>query len=299
MIYLNMKSTEEYIGLIKREFPGFGYREVRDIRIGWDHVILIFDGERVFRFPKTAEYRERLSREAAFTAFLKTRTEISLPEYEFVAAGGSFGIYRMLPGEELTLSVYTALPAKKKERIEEQISGFIKMLHGTPPADTGLAFPSENLREQAETLSADTEKFLEPVLSKEEYATAKKLIRAFLEMRVRTEDKALVHNDLGPEHILYDGNDRISVIDFSDAAIGDISIDFTGIRLYGRPFFDRVCSLYGAGNRDDIFRRTEIFLGRAMVSLMIDSFKGFPVNFSESYADFRNFIDKFGDFSIL
>ncbi len=85
---------------------------------------------------------------------------------------------------------------------------------------------------------------LEP---KDEEAVEHGFERFLREELATLEDVALVHCDLGCEHILMDadGEAVAGLIDFEDATVGDPTIDFVGIYVtYGMEAVERVRDYY-------------------------------------------------------
>lgn len=64
----------------------------------------------------------------------------------------------------------------------------------------------------------------------------------------------LVHGDLGPHHVLYDGGRITGVIDWSDARVGDPALDLAWV-LYGtsEEFAESLATTYGATD-DELVR---------------------------------------------
>lgn len=62
----------------------------------------------------------------------------------------------------------------------------------------------------------------------------------------RGDEYALVHSDLGAEHLLAVGGDLTGVIDWSDAALADPAVDFARLyRDFGQEFLVSVVDAYG------------------------------------------------------
>ena len=98
----------------------------------------------------------------------------------------------------------------------------------------------------------------------------------------------LVHSDLRWEHILWDSRSKqINIIDFSDRALGDGAIDFTGLLEYGAEFTEKVFDLYCGGKDGQMLERSQLYFKRAPLLNMIASMHGFPCDFEEGYTMFR------------
>ena len=105
--------------------------------------------------------------------------------------------------------------------IGEQLGDFLVALHATPPGDA-----------PAHRRALDVERFRRhvlPMLDADERTVGERLVA---EHEAAEFEPVLTHADLGPEHILVEG-DRISgVLDWTDACFGDAAIDLAW-PLYG------------------------------------------------------------------
>ena len=90
---------------------------------------------------------------------------------------------------------------------------------------------------------------MSPLLDPRTLDAVERGFERFLDEGLATlEDVALVHCDLGCEHILIgeDGTTVTGLIDFEDVTIGDPTIDFVGIFVtYGMKAVERVRDGYG------------------------------------------------------
>jgi aminoglycoside 2''-phosphotransferase len=74
---------------------------------------------------------------------------------------------------------------------------------------------------------------------------------------------ALIHRDLGTEHILVGPDGRLSgVVDWGDASIGDPAIDFTGLyRAVGQQLAAEVLGHYRRPHEPSFWRRVRFYRG--------------------------------------
>jgi aminoglycoside phosphotransferase (APT) family kinase protein len=179
---------------------------IREIQDGWDSVVLDVDGEWIFRLPRREEGRSWMRREARLLAELAPALPVPVPRFELVE-----------DTDDVFLVAYRKLPGKPVEdppvALAAELGGFLAELHTFRPS-VELP-PHEDL----------VERFVRdvlPLLDQDERGRAE----ALFEQRAPAPEPALVHADLGPEHILHDGLRITGVIDWSDACFGDPALDF-------------------------------------------------------------------------
>lgn len=109
---------------------------------------------------------------------------------------------------------------------------FLVALHHSPVPDAvghGLVSAEETRHERVATLGR-FRKDVVPLVPTSDRAAALAILDAAQDFPADT----VVHGDLGPEHILTDGEHLTGVIDFGDAHVGDTAIDLAWM-LYGTP----------------------------------------------------------------
>jgi aminoglycoside 2''-phosphotransferase len=131
-----------------------------------------------------------------------------------------------------------------------EIGAFLRELQAFPrDRAAALGVPSytpESWRAFYRGFRAQCDARVGPLLNDDERAAVGRFWSSFLDDDANFRfTPALVHADLGPEHVLVvpDSGRLIGVIDFGDARVGDPAIDFTGLlRLqdtllagYGQP----------------------------------------------------------------
>jgi len=186
---------------------------------GWDSHAWI-DGPWIHRSPRRAEVRPRLLAEATLLPWLAPQLPLPVPVPEPTEDGVR---HLMLPGSPLQ-DGGTALG--------RELGAFIKALHAVDPADA-VAHGA------LDAATADQEKtaFLEecraqvvPLLPAEVRTKANELLD-----RVACVRTALIHCDLGPEHILVTQGRITGIIDWTDAVIGDPALDLAWALIDAPP----------------------------------------------------------------
>lgn len=270
-------------------FPQLKWKEHRVLTHGWDHVVVVLDEKIVFRFPKDKGYRDRVQNEIGLLKYLKKRLNVGIPEYTYLPADRSFAGYGMLRGRELTSPRFRRLSLPGKEAVAIRLAGFISTLHATPRSVvTRYSIKAENRVELCEDLIRSSRELLFPRFRKEDIQRAEEYFGELKSTLGHDYPDVLVHNDLGPEHILWQRKDRqINIIDFSDCAFADPAIDFSGLLEYGPEFAASVFQLYSGKKDDQMRKRAELYFKRTPLWLMKDSLQGFPCTFEQGYAMFK------------
>jgi aminoglycoside 2''-phosphotransferase len=271
---------------IQSNFPNLTWRSYQHLTRGWDHDVIILDNQAVFRFPKKRAYRVKLPYEIYLLEYLRNRTRVGVPAYQYIPPDWSFAGYRILRGKELTPYRYKHLTQSEKQQFIRQIAEFINALHKTPDRIIKKFRPwSDNYKRWYAVLRQESRKLLWPRLQKHERG---KVDCFFSEWREHLEDqypKRLIHSDLGGEHILWDNiGKQVNVIDFSDRMYGDPALDFTGLaECYGIRLAQEVYTLYECDTDDNLWERVKLYVKGIPINLMIDALHGFPITFDKGY----------------
>jgi aminoglycoside phosphotransferase (APT) family kinase protein len=191
-----------------------------EIDVGYDFEIAIVDDEWVFRFPRRPAVEEALEVEIALLPALAPALPVEVPSFEYVAREPLFVGYRLIRGDRLT---------------DEDSNGaraFLEALHAFDPS--GLPLPRPDWVDAYRDQCAEFERLVLPLLEKDRRAEAKQLFGE-VETLVNFEP-ALLHADLGPDHLLVRDGRLAGVIDWADARLGDPALDYAW--LLNVPFTD-------------------------------------------------------------
>jgi aminoglycoside 2''-phosphotransferase len=255
--------------LIEACFPHVHVHHVVFLAEGWDSTVWEVNGELVFRFPKRPEVQRTLATEIRLLPELAQRVPLPIPRFEYVWRGDPphsawFVGYRKLDGICLSSAdLQTADPA----RLARQLAAFLSELHRFPvDRATQLSVPCYSPSEWHEEYQGFYNRVRQQVLPLLT-ATRQAAITGYWESYLEDDANfrfapALIHRDLGYEHILFDpGTGALTgIIDFGDAAVGDPAIDFSALLYdYGREFVELMLSGY-PGAADPTFRqRFEVY----------------------------------------
>ena len=240
--------------------------EAVGIEGGWDSFVVEVNGEWIFRFPRDAGAEEVLRKEVALLPALARALPVAVPEPEhFVDGPDVFAGYRKVDG--LPFSA-VAEAGRTAAAAGASFAAFLRALHAFPlDAARAAGLPPatrETWRDAQAQLCADFETRVVPLLPRERAGQGVALLRSFLEDDASFAfSPALVHYDLGPTHLFFASDGRLTgVIDWSDATIGDPAVDFAWA-LNATPHAFRAPLISGyAGAEDPGFAARAAFYHR-------------------------------------
>jgi len=222
---------------------GLEVESIVRIERGWDSTVFELNGEWIVRVPRRAEVREWLRKEAALLPLLAPELPVPVPEVAaFEDTDETFFLaYHKLPGEPLN----GALQVGGEAALAGEVGSFLAALHAFPgAARTGLReITAADWLVEQEAFTVRCEKVLR-LLDESERRRAEGMFARQLS-RFPDLELALLHADLGAEHILCRGETVTGVIDWSDARVGDPALDFAWLlHGAGEPFAQALLSAY-------------------------------------------------------
>ena len=181
---------------------------------------MLVDDDWVFRFPRRPGVEEALEVEIALLPTLAAALPVAVPSFEYVSRSPLFVGYRVIRGEPLV------------EEDAEGVRAFLDALHAVDPA--GLPLDRTDWVDAYRGQCAEFERLVFPLLDADTRRRAQQLF-GDVETLVGFEP-ALLHADLGPDHLLVRDGSLRGVIDWGDARVGDPALDYAW--LLGGPFAD-------------------------------------------------------------
>lgn len=185
---------------------------------GWDSRAWL-NGEWLHRSPRREEVRPRLLAEARLLPWLAPQLPLPVPLPELTSDGVR---HRLLVGEPLE-EASTALG--------RELGLFVKALHEVDPAAAvghGALDPTTAAAERLAVMNEMRDKVL-PLLPESARDRGAELLAG-----IGGINTALVHGDLGPDHLRVDDGRLTGIIDWTDAHIGDPAMDLCWL-LNGAP----------------------------------------------------------------
>jgi aminoglycoside phosphotransferase (APT) family kinase protein len=220
-------------------------REVAWVEDGYDFVVALVDESWAFRFPRRAGPARALETEIALLPVLAPALPVAVPRFEHVVREPElFVAYPLIEGEPL------------RDEDPEGVAAFLSALHAFDAG--GLPVDRPEWRGAFEEQCARFRRTVVPLLERAERRRAERL---FAETALLAGfAPALVHADLGPEHLRCRGGRLVGVIDWGDARVGDPALDFAWL-LHLHPRGGEILASY-SGPVDDGFRARANFYHR-------------------------------------
>ena len=235
---------------VRTAFPDLPGSRFRLEQTGGDHLLLIVDEQRVFRFPRTGKHG--LDLERAVLERLGASARIAIPQYDILDPDGCFASYLLIPGVPLTSARFSALPTSTAQRVIGAAVTLLKDLHAFDLNEFKLSgawprmwspgqFADRLRKDRLPTLFARV-----PALS----VPVERFLRRYEHDQALGE--VVLHGDLVGDHLLLDEHaGRLAgIIDFSDVALGDPAHDLLGFWAYGASAAAHAVRLYGQVHAD-------------------------------------------------
>jgi aminoglycoside phosphotransferase (APT) family kinase protein len=224
-------------------FPEFRGRSIIQLAGGWDFDVFEVDDEWIVRLPNRDEVAHWLAREVAVLPAVAPTLPVDVPHFELTR--GADGVaYRKLSGAELRAEDATA-------SVADTLGRFLRALHAFPVPRALALGADDRSGERTSSYFRDVRwpifrEHVVPLLSEVEQEEVENRATRYVELSASV-DAALVHRDLGPEHVLVRDGIVTGVIDWTDALVGDPAIDFAWLVHGVRDDFGRdVLAAYGA-----------------------------------------------------
>ena len=242
--------------VVAAQFPELRPVEAAFLGDGCDSSAFLINGRWLFRFPKRADVEQQLLLEQRILPRLAAHAPLPIPEYRFLGHPSPaflfhFGGYPRLPG---TPAIRLAQAATAS--LARDVGRFLSWLHAVPARDLAdVPIPSQDLGGLIDEVRADALGDF-PLLGSVTTDAPLDEWYAYLTAPPPTAcgpgEAVLLHNDFAAEHVLVDEAGAVTgVIDWSDLALGDRSIDFAGVLHWGgRPLLEAVRPHYD-GALDD------------------------------------------------
>lgn len=202
---------------------------------GWDNRVTLVEGDQVERTPRFPDREAQLRRETELLPWLAPLLPLPVPVPEVVTEHPFTVRYAYLPGGPCP----GTSPAHGAA-----VGRFLRVLHSLDPAEAvqhGARDAEASHTEILETLARMQREVL-PLLPDELVDAGRALLGRMSSPPTRT---AVVHADLGPEHIRVMGDRVGGIIDWGDSCIGDPALDLAWTTVGAdRAFADAVAAAY-------------------------------------------------------
>lgn len=214
---------------------GLNVERITPIEGGWSYWTFELDGSWIVRFPRRDEIAVATTRELALLPELARFLPFAVPEPSHVGQWNErpFFVYRRLGGAPFRVETATAHSFRNLARMLDALHSF-PLSRAAALLATGP--PELAWRRHFEQLWPLVEAYALPAMHADLAKRVETEFQHFLNY-AETLPHCLVHNDLGPEHILVDADTAqpVGLIDFEEAWIGDPAIDFVPLWAQAGP----------------------------------------------------------------
>lgn len=235
--------------LLSAQFPDFAGFEVSKFSAGEDHWLFSIGNDWVARFPQRAERVPWLLREIEIVSIAAKTLASNIPIFERIGVPSErfpypFVLYRKLKG----ISADRAR-ISDPSRLAAELGRLYGNLHRIdplqiPPTPTNWEGHSWELLRVDLLAISDAAR---PHLSYKLLMHAEPYLTGQVPAPAQNGPKRFIHNDICPDHLIVDPvmGRLVGLIDFTDALVGDVVLDFVGlIGIGGYRFIRHVIENY-------------------------------------------------------
>jgi aminoglycoside phosphotransferase (APT) family kinase protein len=236
--------------LVAGLFPTLDLDPFAPIGGGWDCFTYLAHGEWIVQIPRNEVTASTLRRQIALLPELAREVWATIPDPVLTSSDPAVMVYRAIEGRSL---LEVELPPNAI--LPERLGRFLHDLHTVPLEFVGLrGRGGEDWRRQYRDQLRGFRERVFPLLQDDERERAGAMFDRFLGEDANFRfPEALVHNDLGPAHILATPTgDLAGVIDWGDAVPGDPAMDLAWVLNHAPTIGERALSAYG-GQPDATF----------------------------------------------
>jgi aminoglycoside 2''-phosphotransferase len=243
------ENLEELLHRIKNWMPNLEVEQIEINQEGLVNDVVIVNQELVFRFAKNENSARLLSQEIKILNFLQSKLDIEIPnpiDYDQESV-----VYHYLKGKPLLRETIINQDQETQMVLANQIGNILNQLHKIDLTGINWGIPSTQAavtRERWIELQSKVEQHLYPLFLPHQIQWAEGLFEGILCDTVTSEYHAvLIHGDLAPYHILYDGQKKrvTGVLDFGVSGLGDPALDIGNlISSYGESFVSKAQNTY-------------------------------------------------------
>ena len=230
-------SVDEVRALVEARFPDVHAGRSELLPGGWDHLMLLVDGEWIFRVPRRAESEVTLEKEVRLVPQLARALPVAVPRFERIGRAETppriIAAYRRIGGVAVDRA---AFEGPEGPRLATELGAALGALHAIPAdgaAEAGIPFRDAGAwRREYAGFYRWIEREAFPTLAPVERRYAARLCEDFLRDDAHFRFRpVLLHRDLEAAHVLHDpASARITgILDWGDASAGDPAFDFAGL----------------------------------------------------------------------
>jgi len=269
---------DQFLNKIKQEFPKLNISHHKIIDKGWDYILININNKYLFRFPRDKKYpKEHILIEMLLLKELNKISNIKLPNYEFISKNKDFGGYKIINGKEFNLRIFKNLNNKKRVEIAKQLANFLSILHNFPlnkAKELGFKKPDWhwNIKKGVKEFMKRKETIFSAHLSEKEKWFIENYYKELLSLSI-LKKTVLLHGDISSDHILFNKNKIVGIIDFGDSNLGDPAVDFAYFWFLDKDFVSLVYKYYSGPKDKKFILRSECYSYQSIMNRLYHGVK--------------------------
>jgi len=272
---------DSYRQVIEKHFHHGEIHSSTPINVGWSSFVVDINGDYIFRFPRREEIRQAQAKEIRLLPELgkalgyRAALSLQVPVFEYILTADN--LLECAVGYKKILGVPLTKGLIDSPEIPGQLGKFLTDLHRFPvefarqlgvPGVNGVGeATTADWIKKYEKLYAWVKENAFPLLTDSVCARWVRIWEDFLcDSANFRYQPVLIHGDLAGEHILCDPELKTvtGIIDWEDACIGDLAMDFVDLfKVGGRDFIEKVLQYYENELGDNFWSRILFYAGIA------------------------------------
>lgn len=207
------------------EVPDLVINTVTLVSAGWDNLVADINGEWIFRFPRKQDFLQTLEREILLLECLRHKVSMPIPRYEYIGLHTAFVGYHKILGGALNEKLYLGCSIESRQQIAESIALFLSQFHRAVNIEEALQWGYRQYRIPLQWIEYN---LLGTLPTSQIERIVNEALTYAKQNLFYTKNQVLLHNDLHGENLAFNMQTEqvTGIFDFSDAAIGNYSVDF-------------------------------------------------------------------------
>lgn len=263
--------TTDFINKVMREaFPNLCVKKLVPIGAGYNCEAFLVNDQYIFKFPKNDKANESLIAETKVLHYLENKLPLAIPKIEYLCENCKIFSYRIIgykqiKGRILTAKLYSTFTENEKDSLAKSIAEFLQALHSVDIPENMVDLEDDFVEGLQKDYNDIRKLIYDSLNAKEKKFTDNYYQNALSDTDYRARRTALIHNDLSCNHIVIDKteNRATGIIDFGDAAITDIDLEFVYLfedseEELGSDFGRRVLKYYNHENKKLLMKKIKL-----------------------------------------
>lgn len=254
-----LPGKDEIRGILRKELPKLRIRRLEMMETGWDNLIILVNGDMVFRFPRNSDSESSMKRELLLLSRIKD-FPFRTPEYTFVSRNVPFfAAYPYISGVPLDRA------GSLTDGLLDDMVHILDYLSRVVPADfdgTGVrVYNPETWLERQRNVVEGFMNSLAEIIGEGVFESVFDLMESSL-AEMPESAISLVHGDLYRGNVIISESDhRIQgVIDWQDAFVGDGALDIAALGLdFGNDGTRRLVASTRRGSDENLQQRVDFY----------------------------------------